>query len=150
MSGSEGQQLAISQPPYPSFTTLPVDPGVVLKANDATDVTAETAKVSGEIERPANPDPAADTNCRFEYVTDAQFQANGFQSAGQAPCGIDSLSDPRRKKSGRSRTHRPQIGDRVPPAPDRHQRRSRRIPGGRQHLHDRRGPGHGDADRRRL
>jgi Tol biopolymer transport system component len=89
----------ISQPPYPSFITLPVDPGVVLKTNDATDLTAESAKVSGEIERPANPEPAADTNCRFEYVTDAQFDADGFQDASQTPCDIDSLMGPGERKA---------------------------------------------------
>jgi hypothetical protein len=88
-----------TKPPYPSFTTLPVDSATVLKADNATDVTVETAKVSGEIERPANPEPASDTNCRFEYVTDAQFQANGYQGARRVPCGIDSLSTPEEKKA---------------------------------------------------
>ena len=44
------------------------------KANDATDLTYFTAKVTGEIERPANPDPAFDTHCRFEYVSELEYQ----------------------------------------------------------------------------
>ena len=48
---------ATSAAPNPSFVTLPVDPPTVLKANDATEVLYTTADVSGEIERPANPEP---------------------------------------------------------------------------------------------
>ena len=74
-----------------TFTTLPpVAKPVVLTANDATEVGKHTAKVSGEIQRPPGADPALDTSCRFEYVTDAQFTANPpgeeFAGAGQAPC----------------------------------------------------------------
>jgi hypothetical protein len=88
----------ISAGPNPEFETLPVETPAVLKANDATDVSYQTAKVSGEIQRPANPDPAFDADCRFEYVTDAQFLANGFQGAGEVPCGIEPLTNPKAKR----------------------------------------------------
>ncbi len=70
-----------------TFTTLPsVAKPTVLTANDATDVTKRTAKVSGSVERPAGADPALDTSCRFEYVTEEQFTTSGFEGAEQTPC----------------------------------------------------------------
>jgi hypothetical protein len=45
----------------------------VVKTDDATEVTYTTAKVSGEVERPADPDPAFDTDCTFEYIPAADF-----------------------------------------------------------------------------
>jgi Tol biopolymer transport system component len=93
-------QLEVSSPlPNPSFTTLPVDPASVLATANATEVEYTTAKASGEIERPANPDPAFDANCRFEYVIDAKFDINGYaEAAPPVPCGIDSLTAPNAKK----------------------------------------------------
>ena len=52
---------------------------------DASEVGYTTAKAAGEIERPANPDPAFDTNCHFEYVTDQQFSEH--QANSQPPRG---------------------------------------------------------------
>ena len=60
-----------------TFTTKPtVEKPKVLAANDATEINYRSAKFSGEIERPAGADPALDTYCRFEVVTDKQFQEN--------------------------------------------------------------------------
>ena len=42
---------------------------------------------------PPTPNPAFDANCNFEYVTDAQFDANGFQGASQASCGSLTTSE---------------------------------------------------------
>jgi hypothetical protein len=70
-------------------TTLPVAKPSVLTVNDATDVSYTSAKVSGSVEgadQPDPPDPAFDSDCRFEYVTDAQFAANGYQNAGRTTC----------------------------------------------------------------
>lgn len=70
-----------------TFTThLKVAKPVVIAADDATDVGKRTAKVTGEIERPAGADPALDTSCRFEYVTDEQFIATGFDDATKTDC----------------------------------------------------------------
>lgn len=91
--------VTVSLPPYPSFTTHPVDPATVLKVDPVGDITEESATVSGEIERPANPDPAFNTNCHFEYVSNAQFQTSGFQGPEKVPCGIDSLTSPGEKKA---------------------------------------------------
>jgi hypothetical protein len=76
-----------------TFTTGPkVAKPVVLAADDATEPSYSTAKVSGVVQRPAGTDPALDTSCRFEYVTDEQFAHNEdeilppFEGAGLAPC----------------------------------------------------------------
>jgi hypothetical protein len=82
-----------------TFTTLaPVAKPLVLAAADAFEITKVSAKASGEVERPAGEDPALDVNCRFEYVTDAQFTANPpgeeFAGAGQAPCVENPIASP--------------------------------------------------------
>ncbi len=65
---------ATSPEPNPSFTTLAVDQPVILATDDASGVFSQSAQVSGEVERPANPDPAFDvSDCRFEYITDADY-----------------------------------------------------------------------------
>ena len=75
-----------------TFTTLgPVPKPLVIKINDATDVGKHSAKVSGEIQRPAGSgDPAFDTSCRFEYVSEEQFNDNPpgeeFAGAGSVDC----------------------------------------------------------------
>jgi hypothetical protein len=70
-----------------TFTTpTKVAKPTVLTADDATEVTKRTAKVSGSVERPEGTDPALDTSCRFEYVTEEQFTTSGFEGAGQTPC----------------------------------------------------------------
>jgi hypothetical protein len=80
------QQETFSAGPNPEFETLPVDPPAVLSIEDATDVSYTTASAAGEVERPTNPNPAFDAICNFEYVTEAQFTASGFEGASQAPC----------------------------------------------------------------
>ena len=96
-----GEAETVASPeaaPYPSFTTLTVDPATVL-LTDASEVKYTTAKASGEIQRPANSNPAFDVNCRFEYVTDDKFDATGYaEAAPPVPCGIDSLTAPNAKK----------------------------------------------------
>ena len=78
---------AVSSAPYPSFTTSSVEPPTISVIDDASDVFSRTATVTGKIKRPANPDPAFDvTACRFEYVTDVDFAANGFQGASSQGC----------------------------------------------------------------
>jgi hypothetical protein len=74
------------------FTTLHVDPPAVLGVDDASNVLYTQANVSGEIERPLNPDPAFDVDCRFEYVPAAEFLSSGFQSAAQQPCAENPLT----------------------------------------------------------
>jgi hypothetical protein len=92
-----GGNEVISPAPNPSFTTLPVDPPAVLSIDNPSDVAYTTATVKGEVSRPANPanpgpgvDPAFDVDCHFQYVTDAQFNANPpgeeFTGATSAPC----------------------------------------------------------------
>jgi len=67
---------AVSPGPNVEFTTLAVTPPTVLAAG-SSEVLYNTAKVSGEVERPSpgNPDPAFDASCYFEYITDANFAA---------------------------------------------------------------------------
>jgi Tol biopolymer transport system component len=67
-----------SPEPNPSFTTLPVAEPIILAADDASSIGYTTAHLSGSVERPAGDDPAFDALCVFEYVTDAQFNAEGF------------------------------------------------------------------------
>ena len=72
----------------------------VLVTNDATEVDKRFARASGEIERPAGADPALDTQCRFEYISDEQFTENlgkslpGFEGAGQTPCAQSPIDSP--------------------------------------------------------
>ena len=73
------------------FTTLPVTKPTAVSATPGA-TTYTTAAVSGSLERPANPDPAFDAECRFEYVTDAQFKAAGFEGAGETLCTPKNLT----------------------------------------------------------
>jgi hypothetical protein len=83
----EGSATSPEAAPYPSFTTLPVDPPTILGAVEASPVFSTSAKVSGKVKRPANDNSAFDvTACRFEYVTDADYTATGFAGAGKADC----------------------------------------------------------------
>jgi hypothetical protein len=80
---------AASSAPYLSFTTLPVEAPTISLIDDASEVFSMTAAVAGKVKRPANSDPAFNvTACRFEYVTDAQFTATGFQGAGSQECEL--------------------------------------------------------------
>ncbi len=81
-----GVPAAPTSPPYPEFTTLAVEPPTILAVDNPASVFSTSVTATGKVKRPANTDPAFDVNCRFEYVTDAQFTATGFQSAAQAPC----------------------------------------------------------------
>jgi hypothetical protein len=72
--------------PYPEFTTLPVDPPTIVAVDNASGIFSTSAQATGKVKRPANADPAFNVRCRFEYVSDSQFTATGFQSAAQAGC----------------------------------------------------------------
>ncbi len=73
-------------PPYPEFTTLAVEPPTVVATDNPSPIFSTSATATGKVKRPANSDPAFDVNCRFEYVTQAQFTATNFAGAAQAPC----------------------------------------------------------------
>jgi hypothetical protein len=76
-----------------TFTTAAkVAKPTVLAIADAAEVTIHAAKVSGEVQRPAGADPALDVECRFEYVTDAQFTATEFAGAEQTPCAQNPIT----------------------------------------------------------
>jgi hypothetical protein len=77
-------EAPLSPEPNPEFTTLAADPPSVETIDNASEVEYTTAEVSGKVNRPAN---SNDLTCNFEYVTDAQFTATGFEGAGQASCG---------------------------------------------------------------
>ena len=84
-----------------TFTTAPpVAKPTVVSVEAASEVSYKTAKAKGVVERPAGADPALDTSCRFEYITDAQFSENtgnslpGFEGASSAPCGETPLTSP--------------------------------------------------------
>ena len=74
-----------------TFTTLKVDPPSVVSIEDAGEVKYNQAQVKGVVERPTtSADPAFDVNCSFEYIADADYQANPpaerFAGAGAAGC----------------------------------------------------------------
>ena len=75
-----------SAEPHPFFTTVFVDPPKVISIDEASNVKNSGAHFSGEVERPANLDPAFDTYCQFEFVTEAQFVAKGFEEARAWGC----------------------------------------------------------------
>jgi hypothetical protein len=77
-------EAPLSPEPNPEFTTLAADPPSVETIDNASEVEYTTAEVSGKVNRPAN---SNDLTCNFEYVSDAQFTATGFEGAGQASCG---------------------------------------------------------------
>jgi hypothetical protein len=58
-----------------SGTTLPVPSPQVLSVDNATSVSYTSAHVEGEVEGVEGPDPAFGSDCRFEYVTDAEYDA---------------------------------------------------------------------------
>ena len=89
-----------------SFTTLaPVAKPTVIATDDATDVTVHGAKFSGEVQRPAGADPALDVECRFEFVTDAQFTATGFEGAGSTPCAENPITAATANGEGKQVVH---------------------------------------------
>ncbi len=82
-------------------TTAKVAPPTVLSIGSVTDIASagfsSSAKVSGEVQRPAGADPALDANCRFEYITDAQYTDNvtntqpPFSGATPVGCSINPV-----------------------------------------------------------
>lgn len=58
----------------------------VLTTDEASDLDYFSATVSGAVQRPAGADPALDTSCRFEYVSDGNFDDTGFEGAASTPC----------------------------------------------------------------
>ena len=138
---------APTAPPYPEFTTLAVEPPTILATDNPSPIFSTSATATGKVKRPANSDPAFDVNCRFEYVTEAQFTATGFQGAAQAPCKQNPITAASVNADGEMsvsaelgganpRTH---PLHHLPPAP---RRRKRRYHGRHQrsgkHLHHRR------------
>ncbi len=77
---------ATSPEPNPSFTTLPVDPPTIIATDDASGVFSTSVTASGTVKRPANPDPAFNVSCRFEYVTQADFAATAYENAVARDC----------------------------------------------------------------
>ena len=71
-----GDAVDPAAPPYPTFTTLPVDPPTIPGAVGVSEVFSHQVKLSGKVERPTNPDPAFDAQCRFEAINDTQFDEN--------------------------------------------------------------------------
>jgi hypothetical protein len=58
-----------------SGTTLFVPVPDAISIDPASEVSFSSAHVSGEVEGVEGPDPAFETSCRFEYVSDAEFGA---------------------------------------------------------------------------
>ncbi|MDX6634897.1 MAG: hypothetical protein QOF06_1100 [Solirubrobacterales bacterium] len=58
-----------------SGTTLSVAAPSVLSIDDASSVSYTSAHVSGEVEGVEGPDPAFESTCRFEYLSDADYDA---------------------------------------------------------------------------
>jgi hypothetical protein len=89
---------AESPGPNPFFITLPVDPPTIVSLDNASEVAYTTVTVKGKVNRPANPDPAFDVSCHFEYVTDAQFTSNpsgeGFAGATPVDCEPNPVKVP--------------------------------------------------------
>jgi hypothetical protein len=81
-----------SPAPYPSFTTLAVDPPTIPGAVEASGIFSTSATATAKVKRPANENAAFDVNCHFEYISDTQFLANegkgdpGFTGAEPIPC----------------------------------------------------------------
>lgn len=93
-----GKQVTSSEE---SFTTDLVTKPVV-EIDPASSVTGQTVHFSGEV-TVANEDAAFNANCNFDYVTDAQFQIDGYASAQTVGCtpnpvqgtiGVEVEADP--------------------------------------------------------
>ncbi len=74
-------------------TQGPVPTPAVVATEDAAEVNLHTARVEGLVERPAGIDPGLNVNCRFEYVTDAQFNETGFAGASSVDCTENPISE---------------------------------------------------------
>jgi hypothetical protein len=78
-----------------TFTTLaPVAKPTAIAADDAFEVGKRSAQATGKVERPAGADPALDVSCRFEVVTDAQFDDTGFEGAARTDCVPNPITSP--------------------------------------------------------
>jgi hypothetical protein len=77
-----------------SFKTFLVTAPAV-DATAAGPIAGNTARLNGTV-TPGNPDPAFDSNCTFDYVSDAQFQLDGFTSTQSIECvpGVVSGTTP--------------------------------------------------------
>ena len=75
---------AISPGPDPEFQTLVVTPPTV-SIEPAGSVAGTTAHFSGHVTA-GNADPAFDSFCTFDYVTDEQFQLEGFAVREEISC----------------------------------------------------------------
>jgi len=105
-----GETEVSSLAPNLEFETLAVDPPVVTSVEDAAGVMSTVATLSGGVERPspANPDPAFDVDCRFEYIADAFYDANEsnseppFTGASAAACNPNPVTavDPPEVEAG--------------------------------------------------
>jgi hypothetical protein len=71
----EGSSEGIRYSNVVSGTTLAVGSPSVLDVDDASSVSYTSAHVSGEVEGVEGPDPAFESTCRFEYVSDADYDA---------------------------------------------------------------------------
>ena len=89
---SDGANNTVSFGPNQFATTLAVDAPKVLSVDDATAVTYTTAKISGTVERAANPAPAFDARCHLEYVLDSQFALTGFKTATRVACAPNPVT----------------------------------------------------------
>jgi hypothetical protein len=58
-----------------SGTTLPMAAPQVLSVDSASSVSYTSAHVAGEVEGVEGPDPAFESQCRFEYVADSEYNA---------------------------------------------------------------------------
>jgi hypothetical protein len=93
LAAEDAAPIAATKEAAAPFTTgAKVSKPAVISTDDATEVTVHEAKVKGEVQRPAGADPALDVNCRFEYVSDAQFTATGFAGAASTPCAENPIT----------------------------------------------------------
>ncbi len=90
-----------------TFTTAPKVAGpTVVSVQDATEVGQNTAAVSGEVGRPAGADPALDVECRFEYATQAEWEAASDSFPAGAPstsCAENPITAASADSSGRQK-----------------------------------------------
>ncbi len=73
-----------------TFTTKEVKAPEVT-TNDAEEVGYTTAKASGTVD-PQGSDEAFNAYCQFEYVSQAQFEAEGFAGAGATGCDVNPVT----------------------------------------------------------
>jgi hypothetical protein len=92
----------VSPEPNPSFTTLGVDPPENVAISAPPTIFSTSAELSGTVTRPSNPDAAFDITCRYEYISDAQFNENvtklgsgkGYEGAVTYPCAQNPVKEP--------------------------------------------------------